>query len=167
MNMMKKKHSTHPIGASRAPETPSGSPGGMWFRLFTGIMRGCAGLLVSGALLSFLGALIAYSQDDPDARLLPLSLAVLFLSLMAGGFIASRTSRQSPLLCGIGVGLMAFPIQFLLSCLLPDNLDGGWNGNTAILWFIRAGMLIFGLLGALLGGYAPRRRRISARRRHP
>ena len=118
---MKKNGFSHPANTSRTSEiTPDRrQTTGEWFRLFSGILRGTGITLLSGILLSLLAALIAYQGDDPDALAVPLSLAALFLSLIAGGFITSRTSHQPSFLCGSGLGLVILLLQFLISGMFP------------------------------------------------
>jgi putative membrane protein (TIGR04086 family) len=123
--------------------------------------RGCLIALAATAVLSAVAAGIAYATADPDALVMPLALCVLALCPLIGGLVTYRSRRASPLLCGAFTGLGLLFVYFVFSCLLPDALRGAWPSG--IRWGLRGGVMAFSLLGAILGSYAPKKRRKKRR----
>lgn len=123
--------------------------------------HGCLISLAATAVLSALAAGIAYATADPDALVMPLALCVLALCPLIGGLVTYRARRASPLLCGVFNGLGLLFVYFVLSYLLPDALRGAWPSG--IRWGLRGGVMAFSLFGAILGSYAPKKRRRKRR----
>ena len=151
---------THTAPKHAAPP----SSGGAMSLLRAGV-RGALVALIALVLLAIAAAAIAYANPDPDALTTPLSLCVLSLAPITGGAVAYRIGRRrgvhSRLLCGFVTGAMLLACLFALSLCLPDSLAGQWPPMLS--WGLRAGMLIFCILGAAMAAYAPRKRRKKRR----
>ena len=140
----------------RAAEATGGIP-----PLLTCASRGALFTLLALFLLAALAALGAYSMQDPDAWTAPLSLGVLALSPLLGGFMTYRMGRQqggiSPLAGGLLCGGITLVLLFAASLCLPDSLRGQWSPSLA--WGLRGTVLAFCMLGAVMAAYAPRKKR--------
>ena len=151
---------THTVPKHTAPTSPGDA-----VSLLRAGLRGALVALIALVLLTIAAAAIAYANPDPDALTAPLSLCVLALAPMAGGATAFRSGRRrgvrSRLLCGLVTGAILLICLFALSLCLPDSLSGQWP--RAVSWGLRAGMLIFCILGAAMAAYAPRKRRKKRR----
>ncbi len=124
-------------------------------------LRGALFAIIALVVLAIAAAAAAYGTQDPDSMTTPLSLCVLALAPLAGGWIAYRAGRRrgctSRLLCGLLCGAIMLAFLFCLSLCLPDGLRGQWPPSLA--WGLRGGILAFCSLGAVMAAYAPRRRR--------
>lgn len=127
-----------------------------WLLLGKGFLRGIALSLLTLVALCFAAAGVAYASDDPDALTMPLSLGVLALTALACGFGTAHTVKGSALLCGILSGAGLLFVWFFLSCFLPDSMRGQWGDGMT--WGLRGGVMVFGVLGAMLATGMPRRR---------
>ena len=127
----------------------------------TSALQGALYTLAALLPLSALAALLAYSSADPDARTIPLSLCVLALSALLGGWMTYRIGRRrgcrSRLAGGLLCGGMTLMLLLALSLCLPDSLGGQWPSS--FVWSLRAGVPAFCTLGAVMAGYAPRKRK--------
>ena len=132
-----------------------------WLSLGRATGRGLLASLLSLLLLCTAGAAAAFSSADPDALVTPISLGVMFLSALIGGLFAFRSLRRAPFVCGLLCGLCLLLASAFLGLFLPDALGGTWP--TALRWGLRGGMLGFSVLGAVMGSYAPKRKRRKKR----
>lgn len=132
-----------------------------WISLGRATGRGLLASLISLLLLCTAGAAAAFSSADPDALVAPISLGVMFLSSLIGGLVTFRSQRHAPLLCGLLCGLCLVLASGFLGLFLPDSLRGGWPA--ALRWGLRGGMLGFSVLGAVIGSYAPKKKRRKKR----
>lgn len=128
-------------------------------------LRGALLALIILMALSLVAAAIAYGTSDPDALTTPLSLCVLALAPLAGGWIAYRVGRRegctSRLLCGLFCGAFLLSFLYCLSLCFPDDLRGQWPST--LTWGLRGGILAFCLLGTVMAAYAPRKRKKKRR----
>jgi cbb3-type cytochrome oxidase subunit 3 len=126
-----------------------------------GGLRGALFALIALIVLSIAATAIAYGTPDPDALTTPLSLCVLALAPLTGGWIAYRAGRRggctSRLLCGLLCAAITLSLLFCLSLCLPDDLRGQWPSSLA--WGLRGGILAFCLLGTVMAAYAPRKKK--------
>ena len=156
--------STRSHSLTTPKHTAPASNGGAITLVHAGL-RGALVALIVLHLLTIAAAAIAYANPDPDALTAPLSLCVLALAPITGGAVAYRIGRRrgvrSRLLCGLVTGAILLICLFALSLCLPDSLSGQWP--RAVSWGLRAGMLIFCILGAAMAAYAPRKRRKKRR----
>ena len=130
-------------------------------RLAKATARGCLFALLATIVLSAITAAVAYATADPDALVVPLSLCVMAISPLIGGLVTYRSCRISPLLCGALSALALLFFYFVLSYLLPDELRGQWPSG--LRWGLRGGVLAFSLIGAVMGAYAPKKRKRKRR----
>ena len=159
---------THPHAHSRstspAPRrrdsTVKEASGGV-LPTITSALRGSLYTLSALLPLSALAALAAYSTRDPDAWTTPLSLCALALAALLGGWMTYRIGRRrgchSRLAGGLLCGGMTLMLLFALSLCLPDSFGRQWPAS--LVWGLRAGVPAFCTLGALMAGYAPRKRK--------
>ena len=150
----------HPPVPQKRKSTRTAEIGGIP-SLLSCAWKGAVLSLLALFLLAALAALAAYSAPDPDALTTPLSLGVLALAPLLGGFIAYRMGRRrgcpSPVASGLLCGGITLILLFAASLCLPDSLRGQWSPSLA--WGLRGTVLAFGVLGAVMAGYAPRKKR--------
>lgn len=106
-------------------------------------LLGLAATALAAVMLLMVGAGIAYSSSDPSALELPIAIAVLYISLFAGGLTASKTARSSRLLGGVFFTALALLLLLLLKLLLAGSNGSGISGATAYL---------IGAVASALGG---------------
>lgn len=132
-----------------------------WLSLGRATGRGLLASLLSLLLLCTAGAAAAFSSADPDALVTSISLGVMFLSALIGGLFAFRSLRRAPFVCGLLCGLCLLLASAFLGLFLPDALGDTWP--TALRWGLRGGMLGFSVLGAVMGSYAPKKKKRKKR----
>lgn len=116
--------------------------------------------LLLGALLLLLATAILLKTEDPSRLCRPVALAVLYLTAVAGGAVATWLyGRRTPFLCGLFLGAALFAVTLLCALFLPRSADAGW-GLTSLL--LRALLLPAAILGAFLAA----RQKKRPRRRH-
>lgn len=77
--------------------------------------------LIIGAILLVITAFIAYSASDPDAIIDPLSVSVLMLSAVLGGFVASRRCGHAAVVCGAVSGVLFCIALFIVSLCFGEE----------------------------------------------
>ena len=130
---------------------------GGWSSLGRAVGWGVLLSLILLVVLCTIGAIVAFSTADPDAITAPLALGAMLLSPLAGGVITYRRHRTSPLLCGLLCGLGLLIVTGLAGLLWQDTQPNAWS--SLLRWGLRGGMVAFCILGAVMGSYAPRKRR--------
>lgn len=153
MNSSKTQKRGNGAGAGESPD---------FSRCVKGVLLGQIVALLTTLLLSIVAAAVSYAQADPDALTLPLAIVVAAVASLACGFVTARKIRRQPLLCGLGSGALFLLIGFFLSCFLPDALRGQWNPPLG--WGMRAGGILFSVLGAILAVNMPGKRKRHRRR---
>lgn len=118
--------------------------------------------LAAGLVLSFAAAAFANSRPDPDAVLLPLALCIASLMSLLGGLLTFRATHRACLVCGLAFGASLVLLFCAISFLLPHRAALSLSGG--IRWAVRGGMIAFSVLGALMGSYAPRKKRKKRKR---
>ena len=126
-------------------------------------LRGSIAATLCAAILSLVTALISYMNADPDSLLTPLALAVLAISATIAGFVAWRSARTAPLLCGVLCGLILILLFFFFSCFFPDSLRSSWSPG--LLWGLRGGVMLFCVLGAIMAANMPTSKRAKHKKR--
>ena len=94
---------------------------------------------------------IAYSRDDPDSLVSILSFAVLYVTALFAGLLATRRARQNAVLRGALSGAMLVLLLFLLSFFFGDEASSGYGWTMGL--FIRASVVGVSSLGGLIGTY--------------
>ena len=112
-------------------------------------LRGLAAALISVFVLVIISAVALYATDDPTRFVFPVALAVLYLSLLFGGWFAARLNHGSALLCGSLVALLYMGLLFVGSLVLPSSLSADFTSGAA-LGFRGIGFLLC-LIGAFMG----------------
>lgn len=79
-------------------------------------------VLITAAILLTVFCAVAYSTDDPDSLIIPLSLCALYLSAISGGIAAVRFSGDG-IVSGLLSGAISMAAVFLIS-LLPLHPSG-------------------------------------------
>lgn len=85
--------------------------------LFISSLQAQIAWIISAVLLLLLVCAIAYSTEDPDSLIFPLSLCALYLSAIVGGIVAVRLSGDG-VLSGFISGLITI-VLIRLMALLP------------------------------------------------
>ncbi len=124
-------------------------------RLLISLALALAWSLCLGLVASFGATAIALAAPDPNALIAPLACAVAAVCALLCGFLTRHRARLSPLWCGLAAGGAMVALFWLMGALLPS--DHAWPAGVA--WGLRGGMLVFALLGALLGANLPKKRR--------
>ncbi len=109
--------------------------------------------------LTLLGGVICAISSDPLSRIFPVSLVVLYLSSLFGGWMTRRIHRESALLSGLSSGILLTVFFLFLSLFFPDSGNLGFG----VTFLLRALILFFSILGSYLG--APHPKRHKKRRR--
>ena len=130
--------------------------------------------LLSSSLIGFLCALIAILPisalcaalcllaKDPNTLTVPCALLSLGLSSLIGGFCATRRHGSAPLPCGMLCGVLLMLLSYLLSWIFASQ-ESVFSAPIAHL--LRLGILLFTLLGALLGAHKKSSRRHRRQKR--
>lgn len=109
-----------------------------------------------GLVLCLVSAGILYSLEDPSAFIEPVTLCLLFLSALAGGYVAARKRGGSFLLCGLSFSVFYLIFLFLVSLVLPGS---SWIGDPAGYNLGQRGVVVLcALLGAAIASYKPHKR---------
>ncbi len=117
--------------------------------------------LAVGLVLSLAAAVFAYSRPDPESMILPLALCITLLLSLLGGWLTFRTCRRACLLCGLAFGASLVLLFCIIAYLLPYDTKNVWPAG--IRWALRGGMIAFSVFGALMGSYAPHKKRKKKR----
>ena len=114
-----------------------------------GTLIGSGVTLVAGILLTLCGAAVAYFNSDPSAFIPPFAIAALLLSMLAGGFAATKSTGASPVLCGILTGGATTLVTMLAAIILrtlPYSNYQLWQSLS-----LHFSAIAFSILGAILG----------------
>lgn len=121
--------------------------------IFVQVLRNSISGLISftvvGVILISVMTAVAYANADPDAFIMPLSLAALLPSMFAGGFVCAKKTGSAPLLCGIVCGGIITLVTILLALILRDAPSSGYQ-----LWqvsLLHGTAILFSVLGAFAG----------------
>ena len=133
--------------------TPMSEGGVSSFLLHSGI--GFLSALLFSLPLTLIGAVVCASSHDPLGRILPISLIILYLSSLFGGWITRRLHRTSALLCGLSSGILLMVFSLFLSLFFPDSQPFSFG----IAFLLRALILFFSILGGYLGAPRPKQRK--------
>ncbi len=132
--------------------------------LFRQVLRNSlAGLLsfaVVGLILISVVCGIAYSSQDPDSLIMPMSLASLLPSMFAAGFVCAKKTGDAPLLCGIVTGGIITVFIILISWLLQGASVSGyafWQQS-----LLHGIAILFCILGSFAGNA---KRKVDPRKR--
>ncbi|MBQ7929607.1 MAG: TIGR04086 family membrane protein [Clostridia bacterium] len=102
--------------------------------------------ILSAAVLLLIFCAVAYSMEDPDSVLLPLSLCALYMSSVAGGIAAVRLSGDG-LMSGMLSGLMTVVLVILFSLLPFPSFCTDMMTSAGYLSMIRPASVIGAILG--------------------
>lgn len=110
-----------------------------------------------GLLLLFAAAALLLLTGDPGRFEIAAALAVLYLTALAGGFVAARLAhRRLPLLCGMIEGLFLLIFCTVTGLFAPQAWQSGVSGGLAAL--TRVLLLPTAVTGALIGARRKSRR---------
>ena len=110
---------------------------------------GLAAAALTALLLLFVGAWVAYSNKDPSALTMPVSLAALYLSLFIGGFVSAKKSDTNKLICGIFFTALSLVVMFLLKLILAGGSSSGIENAMAYL----VGSVASAIMGSLCAAF--------------
>lgn len=101
--------------------------------------------LVCCIVFSLLAAVVLSVSDLPHRSIMPISMAIIGVSMLIGAFIAGRLLHRRGLLLGALVGVAAFAVIFLAGMFVPDE-------NIGITLTIKAALCIIpSIVGAVIG----------------
>lgn len=127
------------------------------FTVFKRVLPALPITVAVGLLLLFVTAALLLLTKDPGRYYTPIALAVLYLTALVGGFIATRLARRRlPLLCGITEGAFLLIFCTVTGLFMPEAWHGGISGGIAAL--TRLLLLPVAVLGALVGAREKNRR---------
>lgn len=109
--------------------------------LLIGTVIGCTSVFMILILLTLIGSFIALRSDDPNSFTKPFAYIITAVSLLVGGIIGGRLSKDRGLAAGIITGIICTVLAYALHLLLSTDTSKG-----AFLF------LIYPLISAL-GGY--------------
>ena len=104
--------------------------------------------LAVSVALSFAACAAAISGSDPTAYILPLSLAVLYISSLLAGFLSARFKGDSALICGLLSGGLFMLLTKLVTLFLPDGAPSERQMHVSLLLHFL--IFLFSALGAYL-----------------
>lgn len=133
-----------------------------FLRLARAIVRVLPLTLAAGLILSLIAAIIANSRPDPEPLLLPLALCISVIMSLLGGWLMFRSCRQACLWCGLTYGGALVLLFSITAWMLPAETSSAIS--TGIRWALRGGMILFSVFGAMMGSYAPRKKRKKKKR---
>lgn len=85
---------------------------------------GAAVGLVCCILFSLIAAFIIAQSDLPHRSIMPISMAIIGVSMLIGGFVAGKLHRRQGLVLGVIVGAMAFAVLLIAGFFIPDENIG-------------------------------------------
>lgn len=117
----------------------------LWTKLRNVLLGASAGAAVCGLLLLLFAALLTAMRTIPQALLLPLSVFAAVVGAFAAGLCSGILSGHNGWLYGLTDALLLFVILFVCDrVLIGDEL-------TAIVLIKLGSMLLFGMLGGVIG----------------
>ena len=99
----------------------------VFVRVLRNSVAGLLSFLIVGVILISAMTAVAYANADPDAFIMPLSLAALLPSMFAGGFICAKRTGEAPLLCGIVCGGIVTLVTMLAALILRNTSSSGYE----------------------------------------
>ena len=142
---MKSKASQRSIHKKIKAKSKPKSPVGFLKSSAIGALAAVAILILLGFLLSY----ILYMTDDPGRYITPIAFCALYIAALAGGNLALRLNRVSPLLCGLSVGAILTVLTFLLSLTVNYTLSSGYTISGAL--GLRLAIIVCSVIGAYTG----------------
>lgn len=120
--------------------------------ILSGVLAG-----VSTAIICcIISSLICIFSSDPDKLTSPLATVSSILAHFTGGFFAAK-KKNAPLPCGLATGgILAFIFWITSLCF---SASYSYSLNTVISLLIRISMVAVSLVGAILGGNQPHKRK--------
>ena len=125
--------------------------------IFMSALKSALISLVLSTILSITASALLLFYADPTSLVLPLSLAVLYLSSFAAGYICIKKVNEGALLCGITSGAMLWLFYSFLTLFFPAEISSERGFVTSLL--LHSLIILFSVFGA----YAARHR--SSRKR--
>ena len=113
--------------------------------------------LLAGILLLLGLTALSLSFDDPESLSSAMALGALFLSSLAGGFVALKMNGSEALLCGASVGALMNLALLVISLFVRDVASSDMGVLREIL--ARGAVVLMAVLGAYLGTHRKKRRR--------
>ena len=124
---------------------------------------GLCAFVVSGLTFVTAACAAAYASKDPSALVAPLGLAALLLASFIGGFVTTKLTRSSPVLCAAVFCGIASILMLALSLCFSAASSSHYNFGQGLL--MHGFALLFSILGAFTGNFKrkpnPRKRRFG------
>ena len=125
-------------------------------RLWRGGIIGALCAVVLALVAGAIGAAILATLPDPNRGLCGMSAAILLLATLSCGVSVGRATGERTLLGGFTAGTLLLLLMLLLS-YIPTQEQPLFGG--ALVWALRAAVLLFATLGVYLGSHVPTKRR--------
>ncbi len=88
-------------------------------------------MVISAALLLLIGAVISYNSSDPGALEMPLAATSLYGSMLLGGIVSAKLSKENKLLSGLIFSAAAFALMFLFRLIICGTKGESMTGSGA------------------------------------
>ena len=115
--------------------------------VLTALIKSIAVSVICAAVLILVFTLAAFSADDPDALVKPLSLIALYISAAVGGFSCIKFCDNG-ILSGVIAGAALALLVFILSFIPAGTPSGRSTAVTALMYLA---LIPAGTAGAFLG----------------
>ena len=167
MNSQNRKKSKDPFKGRTKGDT--GEEKGSFLEIVKSALFALPVTLVIGAILLVITALIAYSSNDPDPILDPLSVSVLMLTAVLGGFVASRRCGHAAVVCGAVSGVLFATVLFVVSLCFGDETREALTPEVSRFasFCLKAAVVALEVLGAVIAQVLMQKRaaRTTSRRK--
>ncbi len=142
MNAKPSRKNGHARFAGKIPKSAAG-------KLFQNVAKSF--LIVTGAtlLLTVLLSLALYATADPNRYIAPMSLSILFISSLLGGFVSVKQNKSSALLCGLVYGGMLLVLTLVVSLFFDNSYSSEYSLIMSI--GLRGIAVALSILGAFIG----------------
>lgn len=77
--------------------------------------------LVCCIIFSLLAAIILTTVDLPHRSIMPISMAIIGVSMLIGSFVSGRVFYKKGLFLGLIVGAISFLVLFIAGIFVPDE----------------------------------------------
>lgn len=117
--------------------------------------------VLSAALFVLVASLLAFSAEDPDARIQSLALTTLFASVFIAGICSAAIGEKITTV--IFTSLTIAAVVLLAASFKPDGMDSFGAAISALLYFA---VLVVSFAGGILTLFVKKRRTAKPKKRN-
>ena len=117
--------------------------------------------ILSAALFVLVASLLAFSAEDPDARIQSLALTTLFASVFIAGICSAAIGEKITTV--IFTSLTIAAVVLLAASFKPDGMDSFGAAISALLYFA---VLVVSFAGGILTLFVKKRRTAKPKKRN-